>query len=238
MAKKKQTGNSRNALTLIIVVFLVGAILSSFNISFTKPEQVALNTFVERVKAGEIKEITVEGAKISFTDKDGKEFATDKEETQALSELFDNFKVLPETAQAVNITIKNHSLKEILLVRILPTLVLAVILGFLSWFMIRQMQGVQGRAMGFGQSNPKDHRMSKNMKTTFKDVAGAYEAKQELLEVVEFLKSPKKFDAVGAKIPKGVLMMGRPGTGKTLIARAVAGEAGVPFFHMSGSEFV
>src|SRR5690606_17692734 len=110
-------------------------------------------------------------------------------------------------------------------------------LGFL-WFMMRQVSGANNRAMTFGQSTARMFDPASAKKTTFKDVAGASEAKEELTEVVDFLKNPKKYTAIGAKIPKGVLLMGSPGTGKTLLARAVAGEANVPFFHMSGSEFM
>lgn len=104
-------------------------------------------------------------------------------------------------------------------------------------FMMRQAQAGGNQAMSFGRSKAK--RVSENVpKVTFDDVAGVDEAKQELEEVVEFLRNPKKFQALGAKIPKGVLLLGPPGSGKTLLARAVAGEAGVPFFHISGSDFV
>ena len=113
-------------------------------------------------------------------------------------------------------------------------------MGLFLWFMMRQAKQGAGQAFGFTRSlarlvNPED---KKKQKTTFEDVAGLKEAKQELMEVVEFLKEPKKFEALGAKIPKGVLLIGPPGCGKTLLARAVSGEASVPFFHISGSEFV
>ncbi|HLC99391.1 MAG TPA: ATP-dependent zinc metalloprotease FtsH, partial [Patescibacteria group bacterium] len=122
---------------------------------------------------------------------------------------------------------------------LLPFLIpLLIILGFF-WFMSRQVQGMNNRAMTFGQSGAREMQPKGGKdRVTFKDVAGVKEAKIELEEIVEFLKNPKKFTALGAKIPKGVLLIGTPGTGKTLMARAVAGEANVPFFHISGSEFV
>ena len=104
-------------------------------------------------------------------------------------------------------------------------------------FFMRQMQGGRGGAMGFGRSKAKLLTENKN-KVTFNDVAGIDEAKEELVEIVEFLKDPRKFQKLGGRIPKGALLIGPPGTGKTLLARAVAGEAGVPFFTISGSDFV
>ena len=119
----------------------------------------------------------------------------------------------------------------------LPTIVLLVMIALLWLFMIRQQTGGKGGMMGFGKSRARQTDPASN-KVTFKDVAGADEEKEELAEIVQFLKNPKKFTRVGAKIPTGVLLVGPPGTGKTLLARAVAGEAGVPFFTISGSDFV
>jgi cell division protease FtsH len=120
---------------------------------------------------------------------------------------------------------------------ILPILLPFVLISLFVYFLMRQVQGTNNRAMSFGQSSVKLSDERKN-KVRFADVAGAKEAKEELQEVVEFLRFPQKFLQLGAKIPKGVLLLGSPGVGKTLLARAVAGEANVPFFHISGSEFV
>ena len=145
--------------------------------------------------------------------------------------------VTTEQLNAVHIEVKEPSAAAALFTNFLPTLLFVVVFGALLWFFMRQMQGANSKAMMFGQANIKETTNKKN-RVTFADVAGATEAKEELSEVVEFLKTPKKFADLGAKIPKGVLLMGPPGTGKTLIARAVSGEANVPFFHISGSEFV
>ena len=235
--KKKRVFTPRSILYTVLVVVLIGSLLSSLNLSTTQPEEVGVSTFIERVKAGEVEQISVEQETVRITTTDGTELVTRKEGSESLSELFANYEVPTETTQQIDINIQDNTTKE-LIARMVPTLILAFILGALAWFMIRQMQGAQNKAMSFGQSKSQDPTAKTKLDTTFKDVAGAYEAKEELEEVVEFLKNPKKFDDVGAKIPKGVLLMGRPGTGKTLLARAVAGEAKVPFFHMSGSEFV
>ncbi|HBU10764.1 MAG TPA: cell division protein FtsH, partial [Candidatus Moranbacteria bacterium] len=163
-----------------------------------------------------------------------------KEPQSSLTESLNNYGVDKEKIKDVKIDIKQASgfsafASNILLPFLLPFL----LIGAFIWFMLRQAQRGNSQAMSFGMSkarmtDPKD----KNKRTTFADVAGAKEAKEELGEIVEFLKHPKKFIAIGAKIPKGVLLLGSPGTGKTLMAKAVAGEAGVPFFNISGSEFV
>ncbi|MEG0662091.1 MAG: ATP-dependent metallopeptidase FtsH/Yme1/Tma family protein, partial [Anaerovoracaceae bacterium] len=122
-------------------------------------------------------------------------------------------------------------------ISMLPTLVMIIVL-VLFWFMIMNQQGGGGKAMQFGKSKAKLQKESNLRKITFKDVAGLDEEKEELEEVVDFLKHPKRFNSLGARIPKGILLVGPPGTGKTYISKATAGEAGVPFFTISGSEFV
>ena len=235
--KKKKLYNPRGILYFIVIVVLLGSLLGTINLGAEKPEEIGVSTLIERVKAGEIKEIEVENELLHIVTNTDAELTTRKESSESLSELFANYDVAPETIQAINITVKDNTTRDMIM-RIIPTLFLALVIGLLAWFMIRQMQGVQNKATMFGQSKTQDPTVDKKHTTTFKDVAGSYEAKEELEEVVTFLKEPKKFDEVGAKIPKGVLLMGSPGTGKTLLARAIAGEAKVPFFHMSGSEFV
>jgi cell division protease FtsH len=152
--------------------------------------------------------------------------------------LFASYNLDPVIVAAVDMQIEDESDSGIFWGVIIPTLLPILLITLLFWFMIRQMQGANNKAMMFGQASVREFSKDNKNKISFKDVAGAHEAKEELMEEVDFLKNPKKFIDLGAKIPKGVLLMGPPGTGKTLMARAVAGEAEVPFYHISGSEFV
>lgn len=218
--------------------FLVGAILIAsvlvvLSLPTVRTETVPLSQLIDETKSGNVESLEVEGNKITATMKDRnapKQVAI-KESSATLADYgIDSSKV--------NITIKStdggtNSLWFQLLITVGP---IAVIIAFF-YFMMRQAQGQGNQAMNFGKSKAKLYGTDKK-KVTFKEVAGADEAKQELTEVVEFLKYPAKFEALGAKIPKGVLLFGPPGTGKTLLARAVAGEAGVPFFSIAGSDFV
>src|SRR6266702_4420830 len=137
----------------------------------------------------------------------------------------------------INFNTEAPSSSNLLLSVILPNVILFLVIGGFMWYMLRQTQSGNNQAISFGRTRARLLSGDKPA-VTFNDVAGVEEAKQELTEIVEFLKFPDKFTALGARIPKGVLMVGPPGTGKTLLSKAVAGEAGVPFFSISGSEFV
>ncbi|MFC1638517.1 ATP-dependent zinc metalloprotease FtsH, partial [Patescibacteria group bacterium] len=193
----------------------------------------------DQVNQNQVKSIEVKGNNLEVMLNDESIEKTVKEPEASLSEALNNYGVDQEKLRKVEVTVKTDSAFVSWMGLILPFLLpVLLIAGFLI-FMMKQAQKGNSQALSFGASkarmlDPKD----KAKRTLFKDIAGAKEAKEELKEVVEFLKHPKKFLDMGAKIPKGVLLLGPPGTGKTLIAKAVAGEAGVPFFNISGSEFV
>lgn len=225
----------RNSLLAIAAVLIVGGGLAMVNLNPEK--KVDVTSFINQVQEGQVSEIVVEGQQLKVTYQDKTTAIVEKEPGESLSELFNNYNVADDKTRAIKTTIKTNSGAGYWAAVLLPNLIPLVLVFALMWFLFRQAQGQNNKAMSFGQANARE--LPKGMgKVTFADVAGNKEAKQELMEVVEFLKNPDKFSKLGAKIPKGVLLMGSPGTGKTLLSRAVAGEADVPFFHISGSEFV
>ncbi len=219
--------------SIIIYVIIILAAITFFTVvlpgSGTKPETIPISQVVTMSRAHEIKTLGVSGDTISITGTDGAKYITTKESG---TNIYDIAGLDLTTVQVDAKPPSGFDWGNILL-SVLPLL----FVGIFFLFIFNQARGANNQAMSFGRSRAKLFNSDKPS-VTFEDVAGVDEAKQDLREVVEFLKSREKFQALGARIPKGVLLIGPPGTGKTLLARAVAGEAGVPFFSISGSEFV
>ncbi len=230
-----------NATTKNLLIILAGIVIvfGAFSlINVTPPKQIDLTTLAQDVQDGQIKSLTVSGSDITATLQDDSTVHATKEDVESLDALLKNLGVDATKIREVPIEVKTQSGFGYWFGVLGPDIITLVFFFVLMWFLFRQMQGQNNRAMMFGQTQAKETPKNTKNRVTFKDVAGVKEAKEELNEIVEFLKHPDKFTHLGAKIPKGVLLMGSPGTGKTLLARAVAGEADVPFYHISGSEFV
>lgn len=242
-SKKSPLRFMRQILIVVLLFVGLGFLYSSISEEgglFNSPEEITISQLAQSVIAGEVAEIIVKGERLDVTlvDEDAGELRSKKERESSLSATLATYGVTPEQLMEVDIDVQGESGFFYWLLNLLPILFPLLFLLLIFWFLSGQIRGSGGmKAFSFGQSNARVTDPEKQ-KITFKDVAGNKEAKQELLEVVDFLRNPKKFLAIGAEIPKGVLLMGSPGTGKTLMARAVAGEAKVPFFHLSGSEFV
>ncbi len=223
-------GNARNIAFWVVLFLLILALFNAFGSGQTNTasRSVPYSEFVQRVEKGEVATVTIDGERVVATDTTGARFATVAPNDPKLTER------LIEKGVEVRAEPQQQSGLMSLLITFLPFVLL---IGVWVFFMNRMQGGGKGGAMGFGKSKAK-LLTEKNGRVTFDDVAGIDEAKEELEEIVEFLRNPQKFSRLGGKIPKGALLVGPPGTGKTLLARAIAGEAGVPFFTISGSDFV
>ena len=230
----------KNFFIFFIIFLMIAALFSAFGNGGQKEDdnRVGIETLISQIEMEQVSIIIIEGDELKITLKDGKEEIVKKEPGESLSELLRNFGVEKEKLANIKIEVKEESGLDFWLTAILPFLIPFLLIGVFIYIMMRGVQGANTRAMMFGQSQAREISKDRKDKVTFKDVAGVKEAKEELKEIVEFLKHPKKFIELGARTPKGVLLLGSPGTGKTLLARATAGEANVPFFSISGSEFV
>jgi cell division protease FtsH len=228
------------ASAFIYLLLFIAIVAMFFNFQQQKPpsEALTINEVAADIKLKQIKRIVDDDNRLTVIYTDGTERVSQKEDTDTLVDQLIALGVTPEELDPENVRIEIKPPSAWLgiataLGYVLPFLVL----GGLFWFVFRQAQGSNNAALSFGKSRARMF-TGDQPSVTFEDVAGVEEAKEELKEVVEFLREPEKFITLGARIPKGVLLVGPPGTGKTLLAKAVSGEAGVPFFSISGSEFV
>ena len=217
----------KNIILWLVVGLIILLIYHLFNQPQNVQENIAFSDFIEHVNKGQVRDVTVQGNNVSGTLSSGKNFRSYSPDNPLL------FSMLKEREIKVTAKAVEDSMWMTVLIHWFPMMLLIAV-----WiFFMRQMQSGGGKAMAFGKS--RAHLMTdKSIKVTFADVAGIDEAKAELEEVIQFLKEPKKFTRLGGRIPKGLLLVGQPGTGKTLLAKAIAGEAEVPFLSISGSDFV
>ena len=227
---------TKNILWAVATLIVISLLFSIFATPAKAPTNLSLNQVATDINAGTIQKIQVNGDELDITMKDGSSAMAQKEVETGLTDSLKNLGVDPTALQSVDIEVVNQSGWSYWAGLLLPDLATLLIIGVIFWFMFRQARSGVNQAFSFGRSNLRLSTFKDRV--LFKDVAGLKEAKEELIEVVDFLKNPKKFLDLGARIPRGILLMGPPGTGKTLVARAVAGESGVPFFYISASEFV
>jgi cell division protease FtsH len=226
-------GRNRNIFYFILLAGLLAIIWASYKSfnTIAAPADRSTYDLIQAADAGRIQSAVIKGSgtEVDWTDTGGNRYKTTFRDTYQIETTF--------VTDKVNFSTEAPSSSNLLLSVVLPNVILFLVIGGFMWYMLRQTQSGNNQAISFGRSRARLLSGDKPA-VTFNDVAGVEEAKQELTEIVEFLKFPEKFTALGARIPKGVLMVGPPGTGKTLLSKAVAGEAGVPFFSISGSEFV
>lgn len=228
----------KNILYAFLILLFLATIFSVFNFS-NKTKEVGTNTLASQIKDDKVKKIEITGDKVDVELKNGEKELVTRDTSAPLEEVLAVYGIKDKDFESIDITNKpagNNDMWIYILISVLPFIFIVIFF----WWMLKQGQQGATQAFSFGRAKAKQYGGSGKIKerVTFRDVADLQEAKQELQEVVEFLKTPKKFLDMGARIPRGVLLVGPPGCGKTLLARAVAAEAGVPFFSISGSEFV
>jgi cell division protease FtsH len=227
---------TKNIVWAVVTLIVISLIFSFFVGPQKQPTSLNLDQLVADINAGQVKQIKVSGNQLDITMTDNTPAIAQKETESGISDTLKNLGVNPQALQSVDLQVVDQNGWQFWASILISPLLSLLAIGVLFWLMFRQAKTGVNQAFNFGRSNLKLSNLKD--KVMFKDVAGLKEAKEELIEVVDFLKNPQKFLDLGARIPRGILLMGPPGTGKTLVARAVAGESNVPFFFISASEFV
>jgi len=231
----------RSILIVLAVIVFISALASFFpGGPGTKNEDLSLTELAERINAGTISVLVVDGNTITATTEDGTEHEVPKEAGVSALETLLNAGAERTSLNAVRVSVEDEGGFQAVAVAFLQAIIPFVLIFLVFWYIMRQAQRGSMQAFSFGKSRAKlaSSTTTNGKRITFKDVAGLIEAKEEVSELIDFLREPDKFSKLGARIPRGILLIGAPGTGKTLLAKAVANEANVPFFYVSGSEFV
>lgn len=230
-------GFAKNILITLLIIFSLALAASLFYQIQAPAKPISISELASDIENGQIKSVQVNGNSLAIAGMNGQQYAGEKETESGLVETLKNYGVTPEELSKVNITVSSSGASNFWLNVFLPIVLPTIVMILIFYYIMRQARQGVNQAFSFGRANLRLFTNFKD-KITFDDVAGLKEVKEEMHEVVDFLKNPKKYLDMGAKIPRGVLLIGPPGSGKTLLARAVAGEANVPFFHISASEFV